>query len=81
MKLTVIGGGGVRSPLMVMSVLRRAQRLDVTELCLMDIDARKLAIFGALGQELVNRAGNPFRLTTTTDARTALTGAEHVVTR
>ncbi len=80
MKLTLIGGGGVRSPLFVLSTLRRAQRLGLVELCLMDVDARKLAVFGGLCAEIVRRAGNPFRLTATTDARAALTGARHVVT-
>jgi 6-phospho-beta-glucosidase len=80
MKLTLIGGGGVRSPLFVMSLLRWHQRVGVTELCLMDIDARKLEIFGEMCREVVRRAGDPFKITTTTDARVALTGARHVVT-
>jgi len=41
MKLTLIGGGGVRSPLFVMTLLRWQKRIGVTELCLMDIDERK----------------------------------------
>jgi 6-phospho-beta-glucosidase len=80
MKLTLIGGGGVRSPLFVMTALRWQKRIGLTELCLMDIDARKLWLFGALCRELVHRAGNPFALTTTTDAHHALSGADHVVT-
>ena len=46
MKLTLIGGGGVRSPLFVMTLLRWQQRIGVNELCLMDIDERKLELFG-----------------------------------
>jgi len=80
MKLTLIGGGGVRSPLFVMSVLRWQDRVHVDELCLFDIDEHRLELFGAINQEVVRRAGSPFRLTTTTDARTALIGADHVVT-
>ena len=37
MKLTLIGGGGVRSPLFVMSLLNWQERLQIDELCLMDI--------------------------------------------
>ena len=80
MKLTLIGGGGVRSPLFVMTLLRWQKRIGLTELCLMDIDERKLALFSTLCRELVQRAGNPFSLTATTDARLALSGADHVVT-
>jgi len=79
-KLTLIGGGGVRSPLFVMSLLHWHERLGLQELCLMDIDAHKLHLMGELCLQIVRRAGNPFRLTTTTDARQALTGAAHVVT-
>ena len=80
MKLALIGGGGVRSPLFVMTLLRWQERIGVTELCLMDIDERKLTLFGALCRELTHRAGDPFTITTTSDARSALTGADHVVT-
>lgn len=80
MKLTLIGGGGVRSPLFVMSLLRWQKRVGVTELCLMDIDEHKLNLFGLLCRELVRRAGDPFTMTTTIDPRTALAGADHVVT-
>jgi 6-phospho-beta-glucosidase len=80
MKLTLIGGGGVRSPLFVMSLLRRYKNIGVDELCLMDIDSHKLEIFGALCREVIHRAGDPFKITSTTDARAALTDASHVVT-
>ncbi|HWR65679.1 MAG TPA: hypothetical protein VN364_06135 [Bellilinea sp.] len=80
MKLALIGGGGVRSPLFVMSLVNWQERIGVDELCLMDIDARKLELFGALCRQIVQRAGEPFKVTTTQDARTALTGAHHVVT-
>lgn len=80
MKLTLIGGGGVRSPLFVMTLLRWQQRIGVTELCLMDIDERKLDLFGGLCRELAHRAGDPFIITATSDAREALTSADHVVT-
>lgn len=80
MKLALIGGGGVRSPLFVISALRRVGKLPIEELCLMDIEPRRLEMFGGLCQELVHRAGDPFKLTLTTDPRRALTGARHVVT-
>src|ERR671938_459380 len=80
MKLTVIGGGGVRSPLFVASALRRAERVGLEELCLMDTDAEKLAIFGALCQEVGRRAESDVRITTTTSPQAALEGAAHVVT-
>jgi 23S rRNA A2030 N6-methylase RlmJ len=35
MKLTVIGGGGIRSPLLVSSTLKRSERINLEEICLM----------------------------------------------
>jgi 6-phospho-beta-glucosidase len=80
MKLALIGGGGVRAPLFVASALRRAERVGLEELCLMDVDAEKLAIFGELCREVGRRAESDVRITTTTDPRAALEGAGHVVT-
>ena len=80
MKITLIGGGGVRSPLFTMTLLRWHQRVGVHELCLMDVDEHKLSLFGSLSRELVRRAGDPFVVTTTTDPQSAMTGARHVVT-
>jgi len=80
MKLTLIGGCGVRSPLFVMTLLRWHKRIGLTELCLLDIDPHKLELFGTLCKALVYRAGYPFTVSATTDARAALTGADHVVT-
>lgn len=80
MKLTLIGGGGVRAPLFVMTALRRAARLGLRELWLLDNDLRRLELFGGLAAAIVERAGAPFKVALTTDARAALTGAQHVVT-
>jgi 6-phospho-beta-glucosidase len=80
MKMALIGGGGVRSPLFVASALRRAERVGLEELCLQDIDPEKLAVFGALSREVARRAETDVRITTTTDPESALDGAKHVVT-
>src|SRR5919109_4085328 len=80
MKLTLIGGGGVRAPLFVAAALRRAERVGLEELCLMDVDAEKLAIFGGLCRAIALRAGSRVRITATTDPRAALEGAKHIVT-
>jgi 6-phospho-beta-glucosidase len=80
MKLTLIGGGGVRAPLFVASVLRRAETIGLEEICLMDIDAEKLQLLGGLCQELGRRSGKSVQVTLTSDARQALQGAKYVVT-
>ena len=64
MKLTVIGGGSVRTPQLIPALIRRASRLGLTELWLMDIDAEKLDLIGGLCRQLATNA--PFSLHFTT---------------
>jgi Alpha-galactosidases/6-phospho-beta-glucosidases, family 4 of glycosyl hydrolases len=78
MKLTIIGGGSVRTPRLIPSLVRRAERLDLDELWLMDNDAEKLELIGGLCRTLA--AGAPFKIVLTTDAREALRNANHVIT-
>jgi 6-phospho-beta-glucosidase len=79
MKLTIIGGGGVRTPRLIPSLVERAPRLGLTELWLMDNDAEKLGLIGGLSQTLAGE-NPPFKLVFTTDAREAIAGAQHVIT-
>ena len=80
MKMALIGGGGVRSPLFVGSALRRAEKVGLEELCLQDINPEKLEVFGKLSREVARRAETDVRITTTSSAEEALDGARHVVT-
>ncbi|MDX3924571.1 MAG: 6-phospho-beta-glucosidase [Shinella sp.] len=80
MKLTLVGGGGVRAPLFVGSALRRAEKSGLTEICLQDIDEQKLDLFGRISQEVARRMQSPVSITMTVDAERALDGAKYVVT-
>ena len=80
MKLTIIGGAGVRTPLFIESLLGRAAALGLRTVVLMDLQEEKLRLIGALCRELVRRAGDPVALELTSDARAALANADFVVT-
>ena len=80
MKITVIGGGGVRGPLFVASALRRANAIRLDEISLMDIRPDKLEIMAAISRQIGVMMESPVRITHTTDAVAALDGASHVVT-
>lgn len=80
MKLTVIGGGSVRAPRIIPSLVKRASRLDLQELWLMDIDRDKLELIGELCRALAQRLGARFKIVLTTDARDAVSGAAHIIT-
>lgn len=80
MKLTLVGGGGVRAPLFVGSALRRAERSGLTEICLQDINETKLELFGRISQELAKRTQSPVKISMTSNAEKALEGSSYVVT-
>ena len=80
MKLAIIGGGGVRAPLLVTAALRRAGNIHLEELCLLDIDARRLELIGGLCKQIARQMSSPVRVVTTLNAPAALDGAGYIVT-
>jgi 6-phospho-beta-glucosidase len=80
MKLTIIGGAGVRTPFMIAGLAQYAPRIDLQEVWLMDIHAEKLDIIGGLCQSLAKQHNVPFTLHLSTEPREALMDADHVIT-
>ena len=80
MKLTVIGGGGVRSMFLAKSIAQKAEKLHITELVFMDNDAQKLAIYGRMAKVVAERICGSMRFTLTTDAEEAVRDADYVIT-
>lgn len=80
MKLTVIGGGGVRSLFLARSIASRANKLGITELVFMDSDSQKLRIYGTLAKETAKRIESALQFVLTTDAKAAVTDADYVIT-
>lgn len=80
MKLTVIGGGGVRSLFLARSIASRAKRLGISELVFMDNDPQKLRIYGTLAKETAKRIDPDLNFILTEDAEAAITDADYVIT-
>lgn len=80
MKLTLIGGGSVRTPRILPALVRRAARLDLQEVWLMDTDPAKLELIGGLCRAMARQLDAPFELRLSTDARQSLQGASHIIT-
>jgi len=79
-KLTIIGGAGVRTPLFIRGLARLAPALGLTRVTLMDVQEEKLRLIGALCRHLLRQAGDPVVLELTTNPRQALRDADFVVT-
>ncbi|HLJ66985.1 MAG TPA: glycoside hydrolase [Chloroflexota bacterium] len=80
MKLTVMGGAGVRTPLLLAALTRRQQAIDLEEVCLLDLDRRKLELMGPLCRYALEQTGGRYRLSWTSDSRQALSGSGAVIT-
>jgi 6-phospho-beta-glucosidase len=80
MKIAIIGAAGVRTPLIVQAMVAHQERLDLTELSLMDIDDERLELIGALTSPIDRSSKTKFHITRTTDPQLALTGADFVIT-
>src|SRR3954471_9279085 len=78
MKLTIVGGGGFRVPLVYGALLDKKERLGLEEDVLHDIDAERLERIGAVLEGLAaeRQTQLPFRFTT--DLVDAVPGADFV---
>lgn len=80
MKLTVIGGGGVRTLFLAKSVASRAEELNIRKLVLSDTDSGKLKIYGGLAKETANRICPALSVELTADKTQAVKNADYIIT-
>jgi 6-phospho-beta-glucosidase len=78
-KFAFIGGGGVRTPLVVFGVNEAAASLGAEELVLFDPDADRVRIMTELGQAIVAKEGGSLRVRQTSSIEDAVDGASFVM--
>lgn len=78
-RITVVGAGSTYTPELVEGFARRADRLPIDELVLLDIDPDRLAVVGGLARRMLDRLGWAGRVTLTGDRDAALDGADFVL--
>ncbi|TDT56512.1 glycoside hydrolase [Fonticella tunisiensis] len=80
MKLTVLGGGGVRSPFLAKSLVYSAKELNINQIVFMDNDEEKLTIYGGLAKKVANAINPNVEFSLTTNAVEAVNAADYVIT-
>lgn len=78
-KVALIGGGGVRTPLVIFGVNESAQRLGVDEMVLFDVAPERARMMAALGQGIVKREGGSLRVRGASTLEDAVEGADFVL--
>jgi 6-phospho-beta-glucosidase len=81
LKIAIIGAGSTYTPELIEGIIMRASSLPVTELVMMDIDDRKLAIVGGLCRRMLEKSGLPIKTALTMDLTEALDQADFVLTQ
>ena len=79
MKLTVLGGGGVRSAFLAKSLAYNAHRIGLTEVVFLDSSEDNLALFGEIARYVFNTIRPDIAFSTTTDPVAALKGTNYVI--
>jgi 6-phospho-beta-glucosidase len=78
-KVTIIGGGGIRTPLLIHGLAQAQRQLDLHEVALYDIDRERLSVVAALAREVAQQLGGEFRLTTSDKLEDAVAGADFII--
>ncbi|MET4695525.1 6-phospho-beta-glucosidase [Endozoicomonas lisbonensis] len=83
LKLAVIGGGSSYTPELIEGIINRIDRLPVTRIDLIDVEAgrEKLEIVTQLAQRMIARSGLNIEVRHSLDRREAIQGASFVMTQ
>ncbi|ROR31413.1 6-phospho-beta-glucosidase [Mobilisporobacter senegalensis] len=80
MKITVIGGGGVRSMFLAKSLAQNGKRLGITKIVFMDNNEKKLNIYGKMAKQVANRIDSSLNFSLTSDPIKAIEEADYIIT-
>jgi 6-phospho-beta-glucosidase len=78
-KVCIIGGGGVRTPLLIHGLLQSQQVLKTSELVLYDVGPERADVMAGLGREIAAQLGVEIRISTTTSLEAAVEGSSFVL--
>lgn len=78
-KVAIIGGGGVRAPLLIHGMAQAQELFDIAELMLFDVDIARTEIIARIGREIVRRMGARFKIRVSSQLEDAAHGAEFVL--
>ncbi len=78
-KVTIIGGGGVRAPLLIHGLAQSQALFGIGEVTLFDIDTERTETIARIGREIVRKLGADFKIRVTSNLEDAASGADFVL--
>ena len=78
-KVSIIGGGGVRTPLLIHGLLRAQSQLNIGEMQLFDADVRRAELMASLGREIARDLSVDVRITGSESIKSAIEGSDFVL--
>ena len=78
-KIALIGGGGLRTPLLIYGLNQVRESIHAQELVLYDADAERAALMARLGDEIVVQSGGTLRIRVARGLQDAVDGAAFVL--
>src|ERR1700722_19530613 len=78
-KITIIGGGGVRTPLLIHGLAQAQAALGIGEVALFDVDLARTETIARIGREIVARLGGGFEIRVVPRLEDAAAGAEFIL--
>src|SRR5271169_4033221 len=78
-KVAIIGGGGVRTPLLIYGLAQSQELLKIAELTLYDLDEARTQTIARIGREIVSRMGAGFQIRCNSRLEEAADGADFVL--
>lgn len=78
-KVSIIGGGGVRTPLLIHGLLRAQALLNIGDLQLFDVDSRRAELMASLGREIAKDWGVDVRISASNSIELAVAGSDFVL--
>ncbi|GAA3447201.1 6-phospho-beta-glucosidase [Planomonospora venezuelensis] len=79
MKLTVVGGGSTYTPELIDGFARLRDELPLTEIALVDPDARRLDLVAGMARRMLAHAGHPAKVVATASVEEGVAGARAVL--
>jgi len=78
MKLALIGGAGVRTPMLISGLIKWREEVQVDTLTIYDIDQERMDVIRALVSKIVKDSATPLKVEFTTDFKQAVQNAAFI---